>query len=298
VPPYTRGGTGQAQNDIFFIREGERFSTFYGQRFATTCNELPAQTRAACGGAGSQFQRNSDGFIVWTGGRGLDEGYTGNLWNTSLPGNNPVAPYSQVPFFAWGHPIVLRDTTAGNPAQNLAMGQALPRFRSAISQNLVIGKFTAYGLLDAAVGQSVWNQARGWAFLDFLSKDQDQTGRGIGEVRPQSYYYRGAPPSSGLGAGGLYNILAPNNYFVEKASYAKLREVTVNYRLGRILRQGDWTVGVTGRNLATFTNYKGFDPEVGSANTAGAFGAGSLTAVDFFGFPNLRTFSFTVQSRF
>ena len=103
------------------------------------------------------------------------------------------------------------------------------------------------------------------------------------------------------GAGGLYDVLGPNNFFTEKASFAKLRELTVTYKLGRIAAVGgDWTVGLTGRNLKTWTKYKGFDPEVGlgANNQSGAVGSGAITAVDAFGFPNLRTFSFNISSRF
>ena len=99
---------------------------------------------------------------------------------------------------------------------------------------------------------------------------------------------------------------APVNFFTEKASYAKIREVQVSFRVGRIARVGDWTVGVTGRNLHTFTSYKGFDPEVGLnptpvigfASGSGSLGSGALTAVDAFNFPNLRTFTFNLSTRF
>ena len=77
-------------------------------------------------------------------------------------------------------------------------------------------------------------------------------------------------------------------------------QVTLTYRVGALGPVGgDWTVGVTGRNLYTWTDYKGFDPEVGLVGTqAGTFGSGALTAVDAFTFPNLRSFSFNVSTRF
>jgi hypothetical protein len=61
---------------------------------------------------------------------------------------------------------------------------------------------------------------------------------------------------------------------------------------------GDWTVSFVGRNLYTFTDYKGFDPEVGVTGATGITGSSALNAVDAFNFPNLRTFNFSLSTRF
>ena len=62
-------------------------------------------------------------------------------------------------------------------------------------------------------------------------------------------------PLRKLGNGGFYDTLNPNNRVLEDVSYAKLREVAVNFRVGRIAGVGDWTLGVIGRNLYTFSRY-------------------------------------------
>jgi len=306
VPPFFVGGnTLVAQNtgQLFKVAEGEPIGSFYGRKFATSCNELPASFAAQCGVAGGQYQRNNDGLIVWTGGRELSEGYTNNLWNATLPAAQTPYPKSGYNF-AWGHPITLRDTATG-VAQSINLGQALPKFRWSASSNLAYKRFSAYGLIDAAVGQSVYNQSRQWSYLDFLSRDQDQTGKDVGDVKPQSYYYRSQENPAGIG--GLYDVLgAPLSFFTEKASFAKVREVQFTYRVGKVVGFGDWTFGVTGRNLQTWTNYRGFDPEVGLNPTpifgfqsaAGSLGSGAITAVDAFSFPNPRTFSFNLSTRF
>jgi hypothetical protein len=59
----------------------------------------------------------------------------------------------------------------------------------------------------------------------------------------------------------------------------------------------DVTIGVIGRNLMTFTNYSGYDPETGVAG-AGTSNSGLINQVDAFGFPTLRTFTITVSTRF
>jgi hypothetical protein len=104
------------------------------------------------------------------------------------------------------------------------------------------------------------------------------------------------------GTGGFYDVLGPNNYNVEKGSYAKLREVSVAYHIGKVAGTGDWSVSFIGRNLLTFTKYTGLDPEVGvsGGGTSGtnSTGSGLVSQVDAFGFPNLRTFTLSLSSRF
>ena len=59
---------------------------------------------------------------------------------------------------------------------------------------------------------------------------------------------------------------------------------------------GDWTATLIGRNLYTWTDYTGFDPEVGI--TGGTSSTGVINAFDAFRFPNLRTVTFALQASF
>ena len=178
----------------------------------------------------------------------------------------------------------------------MALGNALPDFRFAITQDFRYKRVTVYGLLDASIGQHVWNQGFHWAHLDFLSHDVDQQGQSVETAKPIGYYYRAAQPDNGTGLGGLYDILGPNNFSVEDASYAKIRELLVSYRLGPIGGQGDWEISLVGRNLWTITGYRGFDPEVGIAG--GQAQSAAINAIDAFTFPNTRTFTVGLSTSF
>ncbi|MEP6691573.1 MAG: SusC/RagA family TonB-linked outer membrane protein [Gemmatimonadaceae bacterium] len=293
VPPFTFGTALQATGDMFIARVGEKFGTFYGRRFLTSCSELPSTQRAACGGATSAFQINNEGYLVWVGdGNSWRDGVTKNLWQTQLPGSQS---FNSQPL-NFGMPIVQRDS-AGGPILS-PLGHALPDYRFSLSNNIRIRRLTLYGLLDASIGQSVYNQGRHWSYLDFLSKDIDQTGKTVETAKPLGYYYRSGPPDNSR-LGGFYDILGPNNRFVEDASYAKIREVLAAYHVGPVFRTGDWSVSVIGRNLKTFTKYKGFDPEVGvTPNTSSQAGSSAINAVDAFQFPNLRSVTFAISTAF
>jgi len=71
---------------------------------------------------------------------------------------------------------------------------------------------------------------------------------------------------------GYYNALAaqPNSYYVEDASYARLQNVSLSYRLPASLTKkiglASAKIYYSGINLYTLTKYSGFTPEVDSGN--------------------------------
>jgi len=306
VAPYTYGAGQQGTEQMFQAQEGERVGTFYGRAFLRDCSQLPAPYNGDCGGAGSSFQTNDEGWLVWVGaGNDPGMGVTHNLWETALPGS--LAPWGVA--LNWGMPIVLRgDANNIQDARRVALGNALPDFRFAVTQNVQFRRFNLYALVDASIGQKVWNEGFHWAHLDFLSHDVDQTGKSVETAKPIGYYYRAAPPDNGSGVGGFYDLLGPNNFTVEDASYAKLRELALSYDIGRVAGAGNWSVTVVGRNLFTITGYRGFDPEVGIASNPNGnpggnpntniAGSRAINAVDAFVFPNLRTFTVRLATTF
>lgn len=293
VPPFFGSAGRQGAESFTQFAAGERLGTIYGRKFIRSCSDLPAAFAAQCGGATAQFQANDQGYIVWTGGRSIREGITNNLWQADLPGAS--APWGQRT--SWGMPILLRDGN-NNPAL-VSLGNGLPDFRLAWSNNVTVGRWSIYGLLDGAFGQEVWNQGYHWSLGDFAVRDADQETRSVETAKPLGYYWRVGPTLGGHpdGVGGFYDILGPNNETVEDASYVKLREINIGYRVGRLFGYGDFTVGVVGRNLLTWTRgYRGFDPETGL--TGGAVGSAAITAIDRYNFPNLRTFTFSIATTF
>ena len=312
VPSFTFGATAQATDQIFFAREGERYGTFYGRAFATSCSQLPAQLAASCGTPGGAFQRNADGWIVWVGaGNTVNDGITKNLWMSQLPTNSPFYTANASgqngylnPSVAvnWGMPIILRDSSGS--AVQTALGNPLPNFHWGLSHTLSYKRLSLYALFDAARGQHVYNQGRGWSYLDFLEGRESQLGKSVENAKPLGYYYRAAAPDQSR-LGGLYDLLGPNNAVTEDASYVKLREISMGFRLGNFGRVGgDWNLNLIGRNLHTWTKYTGFDPEVGfgavsgSGSTPNGSGSAAINAIDAFQFPNLRSFTFSLSTSF
>jgi TonB-linked SusC/RagA family outer membrane protein len=283
----------QGAETMFKIKQGQPFGSIWGRVFIKSCSQLPAAFQARCG-SGLEYQKNSDGFIVYVGqGNTLKDGITKNLWFTRIPAADaPWGGGTTKDNMAWGLPILYRDSTGAIPLMNI--GHALPTFHWSFSQNLSWKKFTVYALLDATVGKSVWNEQRQWSLGDFQMSEVDQKGKSVADARPLGYYFRAV--STG-GIGGLYDILAPNNNTVEDASFIKLRELSLGYRIGKLPGVGgDWSVSFIGRNLKTWTDYTGYDPEVGLGG--GSLGSGALNAIDAFTFPNLRQVTFSISTSF
>jgi hypothetical protein len=91
----------------------------------------------------------------------------------------------------------------------------------------------------------------------------------------------------------LYAANDPTDYFVEDGGFVKLRELSVKYRVNPRLVGGTFgrfgvtgaTISLIGRNLKTWTSYKGYDPEVGNA----------VVRLDSFDYPRYRTFTGSIE---
>ncbi len=292
VPAYTLPGGPQGAESMYYVQEGERLGTIYGRSFLRECDQLPGNFGSSCGTPTSNFQKNNDGFLVWTGGKPLTEGVTSNYYQAQLPAAD--APWGHR--VNWGLPIVRRDDEDAPLIRPI--GVSTPDYHLGLSSNLSWKRFTAYGLLDGVFGRDVWNEGFHWAQGDFMSGNTDQGGKDIGLVKPLGYYWRVGPGIGGhaSGIGGLYDVLGPTDDSVEDASFIRLREVSVSYNVGAIAGSGNWTLGLVGRNLLTSTKYRGYDPEVGRGG--GQLSSAALNGIDYFTFPNLRTVTVQFSTSF
>jgi hypothetical protein len=83
--------------------------------------------------------------------------------------------------------------------------------------------------------------------------------------------------------------------FVEKTDWKRLREVTISYSFGNLLKKTfvkQLKVYATGRNLWLSTPYTGIDPETSLA------GASNAQGMDYFNMPNTKSYVFGVKFDF
>ena len=171
-------------------------------------------------------------------------------------------------------------TDAGLPiraAQRTIMGEADPKFSGSLLNSLRIGnRLNARILLDGAFGHEMWNQTQ--RIMDIFAAGPTAEREARGEV-PIGY---------------TSALTSVEGAYLEDASYLKLREVSLTYALdgGLIPVFGDGTVEleVAARNLYTWTDYSGYDPEVNMFGTATV-----ARGTDFAVYPNPRQLSFGIR---
>jgi TonB-linked SusC/RagA family outer membrane protein len=177
-------------------------------------------------------------------------------------------------------------------------------------------KFQVSGLLDIRHGGQIWNGTKGalWSYgVHADTKNRavctSQTNCvGNNQVFGQGGWFDGAVAGPGAGTAvpigeNWYRFIAACPFIgidepcIEDAGFVKLREVSVSYTLDapwvqRTIGFTSIDLRVTGRNLKTWTNYTGYDPEtnLGGAISANA-GAGG---VDYFNNPQTRSFVFAI----
>ena len=151
--------------------------------------------------------------------------------------------------------IVGNDSLPNGSTVVRKIGDANPDFTMSFVNNLRFKRLRLYGLLDWQSGGSIINLTK---FLYDLGSNTADYADPITVGTLQTT----------VGANRLRLFPKQTAVYVEDASFMKLREVTLSFevpadmvaRFGRGVRSAE--LSVSGRNLLTFTDYTGMDPEV------------------------------------
>jgi len=182
-----------------------------------------------------------------------------------------------------------------NDSLNAVIGDPNPSWLGSLLNEFTLGKKLRFRvLLDGVFGNDVMNlstRAQN-AGVASNSKEYERELLPYGDPRK-------LPPSFNARTQGIFQ------YWVEDGSFVKLRELSATYTLDapfsrRVFKDGI-DITVSGRNLAVWTKYSGYDPEINLFGTnAGGVGSSQTTAADrgfdFGGYPIPRVWS--VSARF
>jgi hypothetical protein len=215
----------------------------------------------------------------------VGDGISNNLWGTSVvigsdESGSPVEA-------AWGLPVRSVELIDGKPAEWVPMGNTTADYAASWSNTFRWKNLSLYTLFDTEQGFDIYNQTAQWAYREWKHADCDMLGVSDADKLPLSY------------CSIVYNVNDQSSHFVEDGSYIKLREVSLRYTFDQDALGGlsdaigldQATVNLIGRNLLTWTDYTGYDPEVGQGN----FGSAVLGRADNFTFPNFRQFTAAVE---
>ena len=128
--------------------------------------------------------------------------------------------------------------------------ESAPNFTMGFSNEVNVGPFRFYGLVDYRNGGKIANLTN--AYYDFVSAD----GTGFLSDTAASH-------------ARYTNYVTNGGSYLEDAGFVKLRELSVSYTVPAPVAQRFLTghtdnlrIEVSGRNLKTWTSYTGYDPEV------------------------------------
>lgn len=266
VPPYTRNNAGGAI-PLFRVEEGQPYGAMYGNKLATSLSQLTVDGSGNVLNAG--VDTNGDGNLT------VDD-FEVNSHGYVVPKGTHGTAAEQVTFIV--------DENGEKTVERI--GDTNPDFQMGFSTTFSIKGLTLYALVDWVQGGDVYNYTKQLLYFNDRHKDQ------------QDFAAQGFDVGYADGASQIYNGADGSSFFVEDASYVKLREVALSYtinndNLGSI---GDYVdeirLSVSGRNLLTFTDYTGWDPEVALRNNATNF------RLDEYAYPNYRTYTGSIQIRF
>ncbi len=227
IPAYVYGDTDGGAQAIFYIREGETYGAMYGHTWVRSLEQMEAQL--ADGETIADYELNSDGYVVPAGSIGT-------------PDEKAIKVLDE----------------QGNPFYT-KIGDGNPDFNMGISNTFAYKGLSLYLLLDMKSGGDVYNSKGQWITRDLRNGIMDMSGVNEGDKKAYDYWVN------------FYDTNIPNAYWVEDASFVKVRELALGYSIPSAVLNGfangafrGVTLKLIGRNLLTFSNYSGYDPEVGT----------------------------------
>jgi TonB-linked SusC/RagA family outer membrane protein len=158
---------------------------------------------------------------------------------------------------------------------NGIIGNPNPDWTGSLTSDLKYKKLGFSFLFDAVQGVDVFN-------ADFRTRQ----GVGIGEVAEQEL-------KGDLPRGYIFANYLIDEWRVDNGSFVKLREVSLSYDLPKLGMLNNWRVSVIGRNLISFDNYRGYDPETNAGGNSDLF-----RGTDFGNVPIPKTFRLQLNASF
>ena len=145
------------------------------------------------------------------------------------------------------------------------LGDAIAKWYGAWSNTFTYKGFSLYTSIYTSFGNLVYNKQRRELIL-YSSTNATPWPYDI----MNAWKYQGQVTDVAVANKGTTdNSRELSSYFLEDGSFVRLRNVRLSYRLdekiAKKLQMSSMTIYVYGNNLLTWTNYKGFDPELGGS---------------------------------
>lgn len=229
IAPYLANGQDyNGDQNIFYIKGGEIYGAIYGYRMVRTLDEMSKQLPA--GKTIADYEVNSEGYVIAKGTQGK---------TTEMP---------------------IKKLNEDGSAWYGKIGNGNPDFVAGITNTINFKNFQFYLLLDWKQGGDIYNGKEQRLTFNYVSQKQDMTNVPAANKKAAAYW-----------GTGMYDANNANAYWVEDGTYLKVRELSIGYTVPSKYLSTVFNgfikginAKIVGRNLLTFSNYSGYDPEVGT----------------------------------
>jgi TonB-linked SusC/RagA family outer membrane protein len=190
----------------------------------------------------------------------------------------PGSPIPEGSYVVGGRMFTPKRDANGQPtgsALRKIIGNPNPDYTMSFGSGLNYKGLSFNFLLDGAFGFDVFNADR-----------RTRQGVGIGDYAEKELKRE-------LERGYIWAFYPVEAWRVEDGTYLKLREISLGYNLGKVGGISNLTISLVGRNLYSWDNYDGYDPETNAGGTSDF-----LRGVDFGNVPIPRTYQAMVTARF
>lgn len=179
-----------------------------------------------------------------------------------------------------------------DPNDRTIIGNPFPDFIYGINSSISYKAFDLRVFFQGQQGGDVYNTMR--SFNMSVTRGQNPLRERLDSWTPENPNATHPVLNSNPPAVGGSGAIGESDWYLEDATYLRMRELTLSYRLpDDFLGALNGSVYVTGQNLLTITDYKGYNPDTnGRANVRGSFGW------DVSSYPLAKTLLFGVKLRF
>lgn len=209
---------------------------------------------------------------------GLNEGDSDELRYQKMVG--------EVRYVDTNHDGVIDDS------DRVKIGDVNPAYTFGITNVFTWKRLSLNVLIVGRMGGDVYNQV--FSELESLS--------GYSNMTREAFYGRWQGEGTSYTYPKLHNINNPrkryvSSFFVEDASFVRIKNVRLSFAFDKKLTGLKWfpdgAIWFAVDNLATFTDYRGYDPEVSSYGQSAAY-----RGIDMGAYPQCRTYSVGINFKF
>ncbi len=180
-----------------------------------------------------------------------------------------------------------------DPGDRTVIGNALPDFTAGVTNTVIYKNFDLNFSFDGVFGNDIFNANR--IETEGLNQPYNQTTNVL-----RRWTTKGQVTDIPRPLYGQFRNTQISTRFIEKGDFVKLRNLTIGYTLNKVPAKIAFLKGARiyagARNLLTFTNYSGLDPEISTLRNRNS--SGVENGIDFGAYPQIKTFTLGLNIRF